>query len=197
MSDFTNFYSFERSIKAICKAFTPKTIIEWGPGFSTLLFIKYSNADIYCYEHFEYYHKQQKAWFENQYKDKCEDRIKKHHLASVGKEQAPITYVNAPLNDFKLGEVDVCFIDGLFRSECILIAKHLLKEDGIALMHDVFENHYDKDNGNFPYSFLKMERDRIGAFSKSEKTINKFKEAFNSIDIADEWKTRSAFVINN
>lgn len=195
MANWTNFYSFERSIKAICKAFDPKTVIEWGPGFSTLLFVKYSNADIYCYEHFEYYYKQQKAWFENRYKDKCENRIKKHHLASVEKEQASITYVNAPLNDFELGAVDVCFIDGLFRSECILIAKHLLKKNGIALMHDIFANHYDKDDGNFPYTFLKMEDDRIGAFSKSEDTINKFKEAFNSIKVADEWVNRGVFTI--
>ena len=176
-------------------AFDPKKIVEWGPGFSTLLFVKYCNAEISCYEHFEYYYKQQKAWFENRYKEQCDGRVVKHHLASVGKEQAPITYVNAPLNDFDLGTVDVCFIDGLFRSECILIAKHLLKEDGIALMHDVFVNHYDKDDGNFPYSFLKMEGDRIGAFSKSEETINKFKEAFSSIEVADEWVTRGALTI--
>lgn len=113
----------------------PRNILEWGPGRSTLMLAEsLPDAQIFSIEHNPRWH----------------ERIVK--LAEIYPSITPIhelitlepgkagKYVTAPL--YLDRKFDLVFIDGRMRTDCIAIARLLLKECGAVLVHDANRTGY-------------------------------------------------------
>lgn len=107
----------------------PRNVLEWGPGRSTLMLAEsLPDAEIFSIEHNPQWH----------------ERIMK--LAKIYASVIPIhelitlepgksgKYVTAPL--YLDRNFDLIVIDGRMRTDCIAIARQVLNEKGVVLVHD-------------------------------------------------------------
>lgn len=107
----------------------PRNVLEWGPGRSTLMLAEsLPDAEIFSVEHNPHWH----------------ERIEK--LANIYQSITTIyesitlepgkagKYVTAPL--YLDRKFDLIFIDGRMRTDCIAIARQMLNEHGVVLVHD-------------------------------------------------------------
>ena len=120
-------HSFEKILKRWINIIDPKIVLEWGPGRNTEIFQE-TDAEIISIEH-------NKEWY------------KKAQKYNSDVKQIPIKlntdYATRPLlKDW--GKFDIVFVDGRRRVECCLVAKRLLKEGGVVMLHDSNRNNYRK-----------------------------------------------------
>jgi len=183
MPSWSNFYSFEKAIKVICKAIEVKNAVEWGPGLSTELLLRNSNANIYAWENFGNY----ADHYIKHYAD--EDRVHIYYGDIAGGRGAKTPYVAGPFSVFGIGEVDLCFIDGRFRADCILVAYHLINSNGLVVVHDVKRHPYQKAKKIFPFEFEDWSAgDGVGIYGKSEEIIKKVEELYAKTPVTYDWQ---------
>ncbi len=113
----------------------PSSILEWGPGRSSLFFAElFPDARITGVEH-------DPRWFEH-----CKSiattfpnvsmELRRLKLAPAQSE----AYVSFPLYDNR--KYDLIFIDGRLRADCMAIAGLVLAEGGVVLVHDAHRENY-------------------------------------------------------
>jgi len=110
----------------------PDRILEWGPGYSTYVMHTYCpDADIVTTEH-------QERFAEKARKQRPYASVRHEPLTDYGK----CDYAVWPFLE-GAGPFDLVFIDGRRRSECLLAARRVLTDDGLAVLHDSDRKNYD------------------------------------------------------
>lgn len=113
----------------------PRSVLEWGPGRSTLMLAEsLPNTEMFAIEHAPQWHERLVAL------------AGKHPTVTPIHE--PLTlepsksgkYITAPL--YLDRKFDLIFIDGRMRTDCIAIARQVLNESGVALVHDIHRKSY-------------------------------------------------------
>lgn len=181
--NWAKFYSFEKVLRIACQIVKPKTIVEWGPGYSTALMLECSDAQIYSWEHSELY-----ARYFNRYFSK-EDRVQIYHGdvdEGIGKKTP---YATGPFTIFDIGEVDLCFVDGRFRADCFLIAYHLMQPNGIVVMHDTKRPSTQLIKKIYPYFFENTgDGDGIGVYGKNKELVEKIQQLYKTMPDTKDWE---------
>jgi predicted O-methyltransferase YrrM len=125
------FVSFTQPLIKWLKITQPTTILEWGPGYSTIVMLEHApQAEIFTIEH-------QKKWFR-----KWHEILGKYSQVHMYLLDENYNYLSAP---FTFGRpFDLVFIDGLNkkRPDCLRIAFQVLNPDGVVLLHDSEREHY-------------------------------------------------------
>ncbi|MDF1813855.1 MAG: hypothetical protein P1V20_16760 [Verrucomicrobiales bacterium] len=141
----------------------PSSIFEWGPGRSTLFFAElFPEAEIRGVEH-------NRRWFANcaQIMEEFGARVQiEHRHLEISPAKAE-PYVTHPLwNPDK--KYDLVFIDGRLRCDCAVIAKQILSENGIVMVHDAHRKVYQPAYQLYPgcevaynTAFLSSRKDTI------------------------------------
>jgi predicted O-methyltransferase YrrM len=125
------FVSFTQPLIKWLKITQPTTILEWGPGYSTIVMLEHApQAEIFTIEH-------QKKWFQ-----KWHQILGKYAQVRMFLLDQDEDYVLAPLK-LEL-QFDLVFIDGLNkkRPDCLRTAAQVLAEKGVVLIHDSERQHY-------------------------------------------------------
>jgi len=122
----------------ILKSLRPVKCLEWGVGYSTLVFPKYipREADWFTIEH-------NRRWAEEFIQINQNPNVKIFHIAP---NQYPWTdaYGDGAYSDLtdyiefpsKLGKFNFILIDGRARSSALIKAHELLEKNGIVILHD-------------------------------------------------------------
>ena len=118
----------------------PKTVLEWGPGNSTHLFLNTSkDVKVFSYEHAEEWYTHWTNELMKEFGDRCNIT-----LATDEKE-----YVSP---DFPEETFDIIFVDGIWRDQCIKNnIKLLKKETGTLMMHDSHRDYIEMDVKGLEY----------------------------------------------
>lgn len=112
-----------------------RRILEWGPGRSTLMMAEsLPEAEIFCIEHNSHWY-QRITMIAERF-----TFVHAIHEPLILQPAKSGKYVTAPLY---LGhKFDVIFIDGRLRTDCIAIARQVVKDDGVVLVHDANRTWY-------------------------------------------------------
>lgn len=144
--------SFDRVLSHLCRERSPRSVLEWGPGYSTEIILKHSSeAKILSVEHDPKYVRKMTRRFEG------DDRVEIVHRALTMKAGKSTGYVNYPAwrSVKEHGEVkrqyDLVFVDGRSRFDCLVTARQLAKEDGVVVLHDSHRKAYRPAVGLFPH----------------------------------------------
>ena len=168
------FISFEKLMKATIKVVNPKKIVEWGPGFSTDIFLT-SGAEIFSWENSGSWF----AFYDKKFKDNENVHIYFGDTAQGMGRKTP--YINAPLQMFELGSIDICFVDGRFRADCFLMAKHLISDNGVVMLHDIYRSPLEPLRNNYYQFRFEDKENKTGVYTKNQDIINKIKKAYEEI----------------
>jgi predicted O-methyltransferase YrrM len=138
-------YDFESVLRKWLSKNNPKTILEYGPGFSTKVMIEECpSAKITSIEHDKKWFLKAKKQFSNNINLILkESRNRKSHYACW------------PLMQDEVPKYDLIFIDGRRRVECLLVGLHVLKKDGIVILHDAERKEYQ--HGISLYNMIEAE----------------------------------------
>jgi len=124
------FRSYTPMIIASCNVVNPKLIVEYGPGYSTDCFLNNSDAIINSWEsHSSYYSK-----FNNKFLNNERVNIYLGDTRAGNGKKTP--YINAPLITVGHNSVDIVFVDGRFRADCLIASSLLVNDMGVVILHD-------------------------------------------------------------
>lgn len=113
----------------------PRNVLEWGPGRSTLMLAEsLPDAEIFSIEHTPQWHERLVTLAQT-----YPSVTTIHELITVEPGKAG-KYVTAPL--YLDRKFDLIFIDGRMRTDCIAIARQVLNQNGVVLLHDANRTTY-------------------------------------------------------
>lgn len=171
------FVSYEPALQAAVEILEPKIVVEWGPGFSTDLLFEHSDAVISTYETSPSWAKQAA----DRYAD--EERVKVFFGeaaldgAGLGKRTP---YINAPFMTHGIGSVDLIFVDGRFRADCMIAASILIRRGGAVLLHDDERPTYEGGRNMFTAAYRDLVT-RTGIFGFDEKVLGEIVKRFEEL----------------
>jgi predicted O-methyltransferase YrrM len=122
--------SYKPILKKLISELSPKNILEWGPGKSTVFMQNLVSADcnIIAIEHDKWWHS---LW---RRKWKKYSNIRIVHKKHAGHKKGHEGYVTYPLGLNK--KFDLIMIDGRQRADCARIASLVLSDKGKVIIHD-------------------------------------------------------------
>jgi len=113
----------------------PRSILEWGPGRSTLMMAESApEAAITAIEHDEKWHTQCLAIPTRFPKVRVEFQCVTLKPGQCG------CYVTLPL--YSETRYDLILVDGRLRCDCLAIARQVLQKGGVVLLHDAHRQNY-------------------------------------------------------
>lgn len=119
--DVIHFRSYFVVLERVVRWKKPRVCFEWGPGLNTEVFASVG-ATVYSVEH-------DKEWF-SMYK-----KMKPKSAVLIFSELQDNSYLDYPTEILKINEpVDLAFVDGRCRAQCILSCKE--KGVPVVIMHD-------------------------------------------------------------
>jgi len=150
------FDSWKSVLTAVCGYMHPKLIVEWGPGLSTDFFSSFTDADVYTWEHDKSYYDKVNSKFKDNSRIHVNLGIFMSKDLKMYGKRSP--YIAAPLLFVEPNTVDLAFVDGRMRCDCLIMAKYLIKEKGVVVLHDAYRaysigksvythTYLDEDNG--------------------------------------------------
>lgn len=132
------FLSFEKLLIKYLRLIKPELVLEWGTGNSTRIMLEECpKAEIHTIEH-------DLNWFVKWY-GTFKDR------KNVYAYCIPLTenYYLAPLSFLQKGKFDLVFIDGRQRVKCIQVAKTVICDEGVVILHDSERERYSSGKALF------------------------------------------------
>lgn len=168
------FISFIPLLATVCKVVRPSKIVEYGPGNSTKCMLDNSDAVIYSYENHCDFFKQ----YQEKFKDNPRVILQLGDTRVGAGKKTP--YVNLPLLQFGIGNIDLAFIDGRYRADCLISAYYFVKEAGVVVLHDDERPTYKVATDIFPFSF----RDKniiTGVYSRNSQIIKNIEEQYTAV----------------
>ncbi len=149
---------------------------EFGSGYSTIWFAK-NTAKITSIEHDD-------GWFK-----KVTFMLKKQNLEHKSKvieisgvDEIKMTGVDnyiRPIYEIKDCSLDYCFIDGIFRDSCLVVAIPKLKHGGILIMDNV-DNYFPKNKTSISVRYKRDNRSKLISRSNM-KQVNKILSGWRCI----------------
>jgi len=134
--------SFSDLLKKYCKKIKPKSILEWGPGDSTIMMAKWCpEADIITVEHQEEWYL---FWKKEFITKKINDKICMFLTEGPedNREDSRWVLYADPLPEGY--EFDLIFVDGRERVRCLKYAKKVLAPGGVVILHDAQRGEYQE-----------------------------------------------------
>ncbi len=122
-------HGFRQILTEYLQRLRPARIFEWGPGLSTELMLAHApGAHITSVEHDE-------AWLHRAV-EKFGGGAEILHIPCTDRNSryATVVYEHAP--------IDLAFVDGRRRVECVLVALQCLSPNGLVLLHDACRDNY-------------------------------------------------------
>lgn len=108
----------------------PGSVLEWGPGRSTLMLAEsLPSTEIFAIEHAPQWHERM-VTLARKYPS-----VTPIHEPLIVQPAKSGKYITAPL--YLDRKFDLIFIDGRMRTDCIAIARQVLNENGVVLVHDI------------------------------------------------------------
>lgn len=158
----TTFVSFELPLTQLCQAIPLKTIVEFGPGRSTRVFLEHTTASILSFE-------TDLTWY-NRYKKLYDS------------ERVQVIY-KAP--GWGLAEIYECgrdfsmvFVDAGDRVAELKFAYHIIAENGIVFLHDAHREEYEEGIRCYPFVYFPERHSAI--LSKARQMHERIKAAVPS-----------------
>jgi len=134
----TTFVSFETPLLHLCRAIRFNNILEFSPGYSTEIFIKYTDAKIIALE-------TDLDWY-NHYKKRFDPQRVQMLYLPPGEDLSII---------FRYGRTfNLVFIDGGERLSALKFAHHVANGDGIVFLHDAHREDHEDGIRIFPYIYF-------------------------------------------
>lgn len=134
----TTFVSFRAPLIRLCQAILLETILEFGPGHSTQIFLEHTTARIFSFE-------TDLKWY-NEYK------------AQHDPERVQVIYrpPGWDLNEiYQYGQnFSLVFVDGGDRVAELKFAYHLVAENGIVFLHDAHREDYEEGIRCYPFIYF-------------------------------------------
>ena len=129
--------SFDHTLKEVLKIMNPRTILEYGPGTSTKIFMEYSSVELIdSIEH-------NSAWY-GKYKNEMNDKVKVYLQPNM--QLYPETTT-------RLDKYDIVFVDGRERDKCLYVSRIRLNDGGVVMLHDAERMAYKEMIDTFKYKF--------------------------------------------
>lgn len=132
------FVSFKRPLTQTLDLLKPRSVVEFGPGHSTRIFLKHSDAEIWSFE-------TNLKWF-----DKYKDAFDSARFHLVYKE--PDWSLEEIYND--LQTADLVFVDAGDRPRALKMAYDLIGENGVVYLHDAHREDYEEGILVYPYRYF-------------------------------------------
>ena len=155
--------SYKEALIKVLAEFKPKTVLEWGPGVSTLIMQDFPSVKLIdTVEH-------NPAWWAK-WKDKFGTKVKLYLEENL--RNYPYVY----RGEFKY---DLIFVDGKDRESCLVVAQGLIKEDGIVILHDAERESYKSFIDNFQFVFYEDDG-HTSIMTKSVESNNRLERIFES-----------------
>lgn len=134
----TTFVSFTPSLTKLCHLITPKTILEFGPGNSTRLFLEHSQAKLVSIEtHPDWY-------------DEYAKEFDPHRVQLLFKEHGwDLSEICQYGENFSL-----IFIDGGDRVAELKYCYDLIPDDGVVFLHDAHREAYEEGLRRYPFIYF-------------------------------------------
>ncbi len=156
----TTFVSFITPLTKICQNILLETIIEFGPGYSTQVFLEHApNAKIFSFE-------TDKKWY-NTYKDKFDPTQVKVIYKEPGWD---LKEMHAYGESFSL-----IFVDGGDRLSALEVAYDLIGDEGIVYLHDAHREEYEPGIHRYPHVYCPERHSCI--LTRNEALIETIKTA--------------------
>lgn len=125
--------SFKETLIKVLGEFKPKTVMEWGPGVSTMIMQDFPSVEfINTVEHDE-------AWY-YKWSDKFGNKVNLIFEPDL---------VHYPKRGLTLSDYDLYFVDGRERERCLDLIK-----DGIVILHDAERESYQPHIKKFAHIFM-------------------------------------------
>lgn len=129
--------SFKDALIKVLAEFKPKTVLEWGPGVSTLIMQDFPSIEkITTIEH-------DMAWF-GKWQGKFGPKI--NLVLNPDMKSYPYPKLKADSHD-------LVFVDGREREKCLITAYNLITHDGVVIIHDAERESYKKFINMYKYIF--------------------------------------------
>jgi len=132
------FASFKPYLAEICSHFKLSNILEFGPGTSTEVFLKHSNASVISIE-------ESRIW--------CWKYRFRFRHGPVNVYYKKPGWDLSELDDLG-GPYDLIFVDGGNRTEELKYCVDLLTPEGIVFLHDAHRENYADGIRAYPYVFF-------------------------------------------
>lgn len=144
--------SFIPMIEKWCEKIKPKNILEWGPGYSTKMFLDLCpEARIASVEHSE-------EWA-NKWKKEIQHKNLSIILIEAPEDDRTDERWNNYTNPLKTSKFDLIFVDGRERVRCLKSALNMVKPNGVVILHDGEREEYRE--GTRLYDVVEVEHDTI------------------------------------
>jgi len=158
--------SYEHILRICCRSTMPHRIAEWGPGDSTIMMVQECpGSHILSVEHSpDWYNKAVERLGKNRQHEKdphgylrmtrndskitlCEVPISMKGGQSCGYVTTPLYLKNlnaqGVMKDIDKG-YQLVFVDGRFRFDCLNVAREMISDDGIVVVHDAQRANYQR-----------------------------------------------------
>jgi hypothetical protein len=132
------FVSFKRPLAQTIDLLKPHSVVEFGPGHSTRLFLKHSNSEIWSFE-------TSLKWFDEYKYEFDDDRCHLVYKESGWSLDEIYDYVKS---------ADLVFVDGGDRPQALKFAYDLIEENGVVYLHDAHREDYEEGILTYPYRYF-------------------------------------------
>lgn len=132
--------SFAGTLTNWLRKLDPKRILEWGPGYSTRLMYKYTDADITTIENQKVYFDMWAKVFQGKVRLLFEPAPEENRKAPEWD-----SYCNPPVQ----GKFDLIFVDGRERVRCLEFARKHVTQNGVVILHDAERPEYQEGKKGF------------------------------------------------
>lgn len=154
----SGFISFAASLKRLCTILQPKLILEFGPGYSTNLFLKFTQANVLSIE-------TDSNWYNNYRYMFDTDRLQLIH------KQSGWNLKEIPLQTY---DFSLIFVDGGDRVAELKYSYNLIDNDGVVFLHDAHRDDYEEGIKQYPFIYFPEKHSCI--LVKSQSLIQKIKK---------------------
>ncbi len=134
----STFVSYKKPLSELCGIIFPESILEFGPGLSTEIFIQHTNASIISIELNEKWYRKYKNAFP---KNRVRILFLLEGLHSLPEEPLFQGY-------------SLIFIDGGNRIEALEYGYEALSDKGVVYLHDAHREEYEIGIRRYPYIFF-------------------------------------------
>ena len=149
-------------IKDLLLNLQPKRCLEWGAGYSTLIFPRFlpPGARWLAIEHDPEWARTVSALCRDSQVTVVHVPPNKRNSAELGEIGSQDEFGQYVESAGELAQYDFILVDGRARSECLRKGRTILAPGGVIALHDANRDRYDCARSSYPYQFILRGRSR-------------------------------------